>query len=896
MRNTTKGITRKYVTGVLILVLTSVSLFTVLIPINQSMLDNSIGRVVNNTGQQNVLVIPVFFSDVYPSHNIDEIHHLMQGVDDYTREVSYGKTWLEVDVLNWVFLNKSLEYYGTDMSSLFSDDASSADDSYTIFLMARDAIQRVDSEVDFRLYDRIVIYHSGYARQSYGSAGDSARGKWPDTCNAPVHIITDELTYISSVSIVAEYQRDIPSIGSICHEMGHDYGADDLYHNDPYGPDIGRWCLMSSGNYLNESQTPCHMCAYTKLDIGFLGLHQVLPIVNGTYEFELSALSIDSEGFYAARYNLNQDGSRYFLVESRKQVGFDSAITRPGVVVYIIDESKHNQDGRVLIADDERFSRSQSAYGPGEFFIDQESGFGLKVLNETDNGYLIQASTYARLAWQRKAEVFHGLEECQGSVTTLYNGTMFIAVSGWNYDLDVSQVIIYKSSDDGLTWTQYFETPDNVNRRNPVLVVKRESFFSLDEKPYLFCEAEFTENHTIEAWDIYQTRSYNLTYSDTDARSPSVTTHGSRFFIAFEIMPNSRNTVGIDNTAIGFLQTSSLGATYYNSRIIYNSSSPRLSPMTYHFPYGASPYMVYVSGPNSTFYNEVWFESFSGDKSIQLHSGNENVTNPQVAINDRMNLTMAVFEEWTRISHSNYRRDGRYVMTGIDQENLTILDSGRIQAAEPLQSTPLVTWGIDPFYGDVFYVGSNNGTTCCTIHQYNMDSIVTERTMLHAFPQPEMFTSHIWSNRWTALMACELVARTLFVSTYSYDDERSQYHYAPIYVTPQETRGVSLVTGASIILLFSIPGLTLALSNEFLREKALGLDRQTLKVPIFLFVLLIIAIIVNYAFAMIFSSLIVLRMNIALEFLFVFFVVRALYRQLFPTEEEDVTDEIDNTN
>ncbi|MHA1863343.1 MAG: immune inhibitor A domain-containing protein [Candidatus Thorarchaeota archaeon] len=732
-----------------------------------------IGVTSSNIGEQRMIVIPVYFEDIYPSTTLDNISILLERTDDYLREISYRKSWITFSICNWVLLDNPIEYYG--VNAILEPD----EDSYLLTTMVKEAVTKIDPDVNFQNYDHILIIHAGYGRQSAGSSGDITRDKWPDTCNLKLHHTTQDWTVIDSAMIVAELAEDNPSMGAIAHELGHDLGADDLYHPD-YGLDIGPWCLMSSGGHLNDSYTPCHMCLYTKLSIGYIDSSRLLRISNGTFRFEIVAISIDSDGFYGAQYFPSNTKGIYFLVEARKQIGFDSSLERSGVIITVVNTSASDtQHGMVLLASDTRYSLSERAYGPNEFYVDTETGFGVKVIEETEVGYVVEVTTKSDIQWQRESFLSHQLEFSEsGACTTLENGTIYLAISGLNYTTDHSQIDIYRSENVGKDWTHVFSTSSDVDRRNPVLVNRAESTYSESEpitKVIMFCESAFSENHTIEAWDILEGVSYNLTSSTTDARKPVAAVNNYKYYLAYEIHNSTHYLWDNSHTMIAYCSNSRASSLQW-PQYLQNCSSPAVCPARQ----GNPPMLTYLAGENKTHQNEVWILEMKYSATLKIYESPFFISQADITVNRDWNLASVVFLNWTKISQEAFQRDVIFAVCSVEQFNITLLDIDRIPNSDTIQGAPLVRWGISPSGIDAFYIGCNNGSTCCFIRDTSKTSFSVTQSYRFGIPTAGLLTTNYFAERWIVPFLFEFNAYSVSTWSLSFID-LAHYDYNPIY-------------------------------------------------------------------------------------------------------------------
>lgn len=135
-------------------------------------------------------------------------------------------------------------------------------------------------------------------------------------------------------------------IGTICHENGHllcrfpdmyDYGKRDGDHEKSQG--IGRYCLMGSGNHINQRRTPSPICGYLRELVGWID----------------SVTELDSPGSYNVehgQYNKlmkyrTDKANEYFIIENRSSLGMDIHLPSNGLAVLHCDTLGSNewQDG-----------------------------------------------------------------------------------------------------------------------------------------------------------------------------------------------------------------------------------------------------------------------------------------------------------------------------------------------------------------------------------------------------------------------------------------------------------------------------------------------------------------------------------------------------------------------
>jgi len=132
------------------------------------------------------------------------------------------------------------------------------------------------------------------------------------------------------------YTNTIRPIGVYAHEFGHILGLPDLYDRNGGSEGIGHWCLMASGSWQGwGGDTPAHMSSWCKSEMGWLE-----PVVLSSDEISLNIPQVETNPYAVKIWEDDYFWSRYFLVENRQPVGFDSDLEGPGLVIYHIDENR----------------------------------------------------------------------------------------------------------------------------------------------------------------------------------------------------------------------------------------------------------------------------------------------------------------------------------------------------------------------------------------------------------------------------------------------------------------------------------------------------------------------------------------------------------------------------
>ena len=416
------------------------------------------------TGEQKVIVLCVWSDDAPPTTSAGVIEVRMRGVSDYFLECSYSKVKILSTVSGWMKLSKPMTWYAEPQVIGAVEHTAAKDD--LIF----EAISVADGLVDFAPYDRLLVVHSGHGSQEVGG-NSSLIG----TCHTADWYSTLDGRVFTGASVVSEFEET----GAIAHELAHDFGAPDLYDywsSEPQMTGMSSWDLMNSGsdNGVPRGSIPSHMCAYTKYRVGWIEDHDILSIRSDSYCVELIPMSIQTPGYRAVRYDL-PDG-RYYLVEARSRIGFDSSLPGAGVLVMLVNESRLDEmrDGVQLQIPAVASWLGDAALRGGETFNDTCHSFAVKVVDWTDQLAIVDVSTTLVQEWSvsERIRLDRGSDAQGVYVTTAHTdwylreatNPAFAAVFVSNKSVDY--VNIYYSSNSGRDWSFLASTNRTVYRLN----------------------------------------------------------------------------------------------------------------------------------------------------------------------------------------------------------------------------------------------------------------------------------------------------------------------------------------------------------------------------------------------------------------------------------------------
>jgi len=266
-------------------------------------------------------------------------------LNDYYMECSYGNLTLTTvhfpGALGWQRAPQTYDYYVNGQNG-FGNYPRNAQ------RLTQDAVQMVDSIVDFSHYDNdgdgyvegLFIIHSGPGAEFTGNDDDIWSHAW--SIRTPIH--TDGVT-ISRYSMEPEYWQQYGDMtcGVFAHEMGHAvFGLPDFYD---YGYDsrgLGRWSLMAGGSWGGSlGNSPAHPDAYSRIYMGF-----VTPTNITEYRSNVPIPSVESSPLIFRLWTNGADNFEYFLLENRQTTGYDASLPAGGLLIYHVDELVDGNDNQ----------------------------------------------------------------------------------------------------------------------------------------------------------------------------------------------------------------------------------------------------------------------------------------------------------------------------------------------------------------------------------------------------------------------------------------------------------------------------------------------------------------------------------------------------------------------
>lgn len=265
----------------------------------------------------------------------------------YFRENS-GSTFLpQFDVLGPVTLSKNQAYYGGN---------DYRGDDLRPHLMAKEACDQLDDEIDFSVYDtnndglidNVFVFYAGTGEASSSKANDV----WPHSWTmSSAGLRASEVTYDGKRlenytcsnewnfpmdrygNVIADDPGRPDGIGTFVHEFSHTMGLPDLYatsYTSSFTP--GEWSVLDYGPYNNDGMTPPNYSAFERYALGWIKPRVVKDPVS-------ARLPVITENVCAI-IPTSRD-KEFFLLENRQKQGWDKFIPGHGMLVWHVDYNEN---------------------------------------------------------------------------------------------------------------------------------------------------------------------------------------------------------------------------------------------------------------------------------------------------------------------------------------------------------------------------------------------------------------------------------------------------------------------------------------------------------------------------------------------------------------------------
>ncbi|MBQ7632449.1 MAG: M6 family metalloprotease domain-containing protein [Paludibacteraceae bacterium] len=261
-------------------------------------------------------------------------------IHKYFYDQSWGAYDLQIDVYGPVKVSQKLSYYGKNDSN--GDDQHPDELVKEACILAHDSCGADFSQYDFDgdgKVDWVVILYAGYGEAS----GAAANTIWPHQWELSYSDMAfdldgktiDHYCCLNELTGTSGSRRD--GIGTFCHEFSHVMGLPDLYATTDNATHrtMVDWDIMDYGPYNNDGNTPPNYSAYEKWFMGWITptlVNSEASVIMPPLEDCRAAVLLTDSGVNVEDV-LNPNPKKYYLLENRKQEGWDAYLPGEGLMI-----------------------------------------------------------------------------------------------------------------------------------------------------------------------------------------------------------------------------------------------------------------------------------------------------------------------------------------------------------------------------------------------------------------------------------------------------------------------------------------------------------------------------------------------------------------------------------
>lgn len=333
-----------------------------------------------HASEQRAVVVLANFLDKQVELSVDQVKGVLEAMDSYFRESSYGDTFF---------------MFAVPESAVTLNLRSDVRD---IAAVRKEVVHQVDPFIDFTQFNRIIVFLP-FWECGAGSVGEITIQTADGPIRASDAYITDDTFGCANPRAVSHevahgmgiwHANRLECSGSF--EAVGPGGCTSIEYGDPTD-------MMGNGFFWNGTTIlPLHMNAYHKTKLGWLRDSNIFTTLGGTYTIE----PLETPGTGIKLLRLPYDGD-YYYIEYRQP----NAMWRdrgPGVhLPFFVNVSTYN--GAVLHfaprfisanpgSDSNLISAgSETVLTIGQSYIDSLSGYNITVLDVTPTGLKVQISS-----------------------------------------------------------------------------------------------------------------------------------------------------------------------------------------------------------------------------------------------------------------------------------------------------------------------------------------------------------------------------------------------------------------------------------------------------------------------------------------------------------------------
>ena len=298
---------------------------------------------LNTAGYDRVFVLCVDFSDKPAQIPISLIYNRFFGtgktLKTFFTENSYGKFVPEGNVFGWFRAPMPSSYYTNDTygyGKYPNNVQKLIEDALDIAAMDESINWSYFDSNNNETIDYFFIVHAGDEASATANPDDFWALSWE------IWPVVKNGYRFRKFCIGAEYivHPLLPQkTGIDCHEAGHlFFGLPDLYDISGISSGVGNFSLMGSGSWSDIAQTPVHLDAWSKMQLGWITAAKNILGLNSIRQAETN-----NTDFYIYTTPTPKE---YFLIENRQQAGFDEFLPAKGLLIWKVNENQRYNNNR----------------------------------------------------------------------------------------------------------------------------------------------------------------------------------------------------------------------------------------------------------------------------------------------------------------------------------------------------------------------------------------------------------------------------------------------------------------------------------------------------------------------------------------------------------------------
>lgn len=180
--------------------------------------------------------------------------------------------------------------------------------------------------------DALVVFFAGTGRESHTQSGPD--DPWSNYVGLSPPLAVDGAVFGDACVIAEDEVAPFSSFGVLCHEFGHLLGLPELYAPGGQPQEgIGVWGLMGQGTWLGRGERPPHLCAWSKLKLGWVDVETVERTTRG-----VTLPAVERVPHVVKIPAAPDHPEEYYLLENRRRLGADAALPGEGLLVWHVDE------------------------------------------------------------------------------------------------------------------------------------------------------------------------------------------------------------------------------------------------------------------------------------------------------------------------------------------------------------------------------------------------------------------------------------------------------------------------------------------------------------------------------------------------------------------------------